>query len=135
MILIWRGWGILVVLIAGVAVFAAALIEHGLRSLGFSDRWPSAISILIASALAGVAIWFTAKALSGKVVRRLVDPNTGKDVLFRSSAGSLFFIPTQYWAFIIVVIGLLIGTVQALQAEKLIPESSRSTMPIPQRGQ
>ena len=133
MILIWRGWGILIIPIVGVAMFVSVLIGQGLRSLGFPDHWPAAIGILIASALAGVAIWFTAKALSGKVVRRLVDPNTGKDVLFRRSAGSLFFIPTQYWAFIVVVIGLFLGTVQALEAEKLIQEPSQPMMPISQQ--
>ncbi len=131
MILIWRGWGILVVLIAGAAMFASLLMEEGLRSLGFSSHWPSAISILVASALAGVAIWFTAKGLSGKVLRRLVDADTGQQVLVRSSAGSLFFIPTQYWAYIIVVIGLFFGSVQALEAEKLLPEPTHTAMAAP----
>jgi hypothetical protein len=132
MILIWRGWGILVVLIAGAAVFMSVLIADGLRSVGFSAHWQAAISILIASALAGVAIWFTAKGLSGKVLRRLVDADTGQQVLVRSSAGSLFFIPTQYWAYIIVVIGLFFGSIQALEAEKILPEPTHTAMVAPQ---
>jgi len=97
MILIWRGWGILVIPIFFLMLVLSVALGRALVLAGLPGYWPLVVSNVIASVVAGVAIWFIAKAISGKVVRRLVDPNTGKDVLFRRSAGSLFFIPMRYW--------------------------------------
>ena len=39
--------------------------------------------------------------------RRVFDPDTGRDVFVTRNAGSLFFIPTRYWAFIALGLAVL----------------------------
>jgi len=121
MILIWRGWGILVIPIFFLMLVLSVALGRALVLAGLPGYWPLVVSNVIASVVAGVAIWFIAKAISGKVVRRLVDPNTGKDVLFRRSAGSLFFIPMRYWAFIVVALGIGMSAIQVHDPKLMKP--------------
>lgn len=94
--IIWSGWGILVVpitLVAGGAVFAlvaAALSAAGLERLsGFGV----AAGLLAAAALT----WWAGRRLNGGTGRVLLDPATGQHVVLRRTH-SLFFIPMQWWA-------------------------------------
>ncbi len=128
-ILIWRGWGILVIPIVAAAFFISIALTAVLRSAGLPVHWAAALSTAASSVLAGLSLWFIAKGLSGKVVRRLVDPATGKDVLFRRSAGSLFFIPTKYWAFIVPVLGLLLGADFAWDPHKTMEKALADRAP------
>ena len=127
-ILIWRGWGILVIPIVAVGFAVAMAITIALQSSGLPEHWQDAIGVAVGSVGAGLSIWYIAKAISGKVVRRLVDPNTGKDVLFRRSAGSLFFIPTRYWAFIVIVPGLALSALLAVGPVKVPVKEAPSSM-------
>lgn len=101
--IIWSGWGILVVpitLLAGGTVFAviaALLTAAGLERLsGFG----LAAGLLAAAA----ANWWAGRRLNGGTGRVLLDPATGQHVVLRRTH-SLFFIPMQWWAVPLAVAG------------------------------
>ena len=112
--LIWRGWGIVVIPIAAVAFVLAVLLASFMKSLGVSDYLANPMAFTAASAGGAAAIWFLARALTGRNKRTLVDPATGQQYVFASNAGSLFFIPTRYWAFIVLAVGILFGLMMGL---------------------
>lgn len=111
--IIWRGPGFLVIAYGFGAVVVAMVLGGVLTSLGVRSDWAMSAAIAIAAIAGAAAIWFTAKALSGPS-RRLVDPATGQTFLMRRDAGSLFFIPTRYWAFVLLVVGLFVAIAPAL---------------------
>ena len=127
MILIWRGWGIIVVPIVFIAFFAAIFLSEALIPLGLTERWSQMISLVVASVAAAAAIWFSAKAIAGRPTKRLVDPESGQQYLITRDAGSLFFIPTRFWAFIVIALGLLTGVILVRAPEKpLLSEEAQS---------
>jgi len=113
MLIIWKGWGILVVLIVFVAFVVSMLLDNALEPLGLQGRLAEGISLAVSAVLAAVAIWFVAMALASGPTRRLVDPASGEQFVIRRDAGSLFFIPTRFWAFIVLGLGLLLGAMLA----------------------
>ncbi|WP_443750216.1 hypothetical protein [Asticcacaulis solisilvae] len=126
-IIIWRGWGFLVVPLVFAAVIAGSLLAFGLQALGVPKylvvvAWTGSISIL-----AGLFIWFTAKALSRGPKRRLVDEDTGQRYVVTRSAGSLFFIPMRFWAFIVGVPGLVVTAL--ILFAPLLPRSGDTLAP------
>ncbi len=110
--LIWSGWGILVIVVAvvvfGGVVGATLAAAHALHA-------PYGASLALAYAVSGaiccVAILQMAKALSGPTGRVLVDRDTGQEVHIHRSAGSLFFIPTRIWGFIALALGVIMAAV------------------------
>ncbi len=120
-IIIWRGWGILVVPLVFAAVVAGSLLAFGLKALGIPENIVAAAWVGAISALAGLFIWFTAKALSRGPQRRLVDEATGQRFVVKRDASSLFFIPMRFWAYIIGVPGVLVSLL--LFAAPLLPHS------------
>jgi len=107
--IIWRGWGILVVPLAFFGLVGGVLISIGLESARVPKDVSMALGAAAASVLAGIFIWFTAKALSGGPQRRLVDADSGQQYVLKRDAGSLFFIPMRFWAFFVGVAGLLMS--------------------------
>jgi hypothetical protein len=104
MIIVWRGWGIVVVPIAFVAfALAVAVVEQ-------AHIGPGAISGLVfvaASGLGALGIWLIAHRIESEPGRVFIEKQTGREIVVRRSAGSLFFIPTRYWSFIVVGIGVV----------------------------
>lgn len=111
--IIWSGWGILVPLYVVVA-FGLSIV--GVSAIGLAEGWEAAVGFTVAGLLAGVAIFFTARALDAREGRVLLDEKTGQRVLLKPSAGSFFFIPTRFWAFIAPAVGVLFGAVMAMGA-------------------
>jgi hypothetical protein len=96
------GWGILVVgyglaglLLGGIIGQAAGLGSRQLITIGISE------------VLAGVALWFTGVRINRNTERRLIDPKTGQDVVVRRRH-TLFWIPMQYWAPVLALIGVIV---------------------------
>lgn len=94
--LIWSGWGILVVPVTllvggGVTVLLGAL----LNAAGL-DRM---VGLALAAGLlaAAAANWWVGRWLNGRPGRVLLDPATGQQVVLRRRH-SLFFIPAHWWA-------------------------------------
>ena len=109
MILIWRGWGILVPVIAIAAALLAMLLSMPLRGIGTDVA--TTVAFPIWGFVAAGGIWFAAKKIEGGEKRTLVDQATGRTFVVGRSAGSLFFIPTRYWAFIAIGLGILLAII------------------------
>ncbi len=112
--LIWSRWGILLVPIAVIGVFAASMIGAGLRSLTPDIAGQALVAettgaFLVGGFIAGGLAWLLHSWQAGKPSRTLVDPNTGQQFEIRQTAGSLFFIPVRYWAFILPPVLALMG--------------------------
>ena len=102
--IIWKCWGILVVLITP----AVMVIFQGIVGAAFGDPqfykthdWPKGAALL----LSGIAVYFTGRYFNGKPGSVLIDKAAGREVTFRH-VHSMFFIPMEYWGFILAAIGL-----------------------------
>ena len=102
MIFIWRGWGILVVLYALAGLVIGTVVRN---AVGGSVR--AGVTIGVCEVLAGVAVWFTGVRLNHEADRTLVDPKTGNEVHIRRRH-TLFWIPMQYWAPVLAVVGVIV---------------------------
>ncbi len=104
--IIWSGWGLIVLGIV-VAIFLVMNSIFG-SILGlntFADsKWMDSISLLISAVLC----WYTGKHINKPSGRIFVDKVTGEE--FREGGGRhrLFFIKVEYWAIILVLVGIAI---------------------------
>jgi hypothetical protein len=104
MIVIWRGWGFIVLLFGfAAAALAAGIIQRG----GIRSAPTVAIIDMGASALAAFAIWAFTYRIDSQPGRVLIDKKTGREFTVRPSAGSLFFIKTRHWPYITLAIGVI----------------------------
>lgn len=97
MILVWRGYGALVALIAVAAFFLAGAINAG------AHLQPPYSGMVLGSCavFAGAGVWVFAMWMEGRPGRTYIDKASGREFTVGQDAGSLFFVPTKYWAFII----------------------------------
>jgi hypothetical protein len=95
--IVWRGYGILIILIAGAAFMVGALL---IQLTGLKPPFAGAI-LTAMGGLAGVGIFLFAQRIESRPGRILVDKATGREVELKHDAGSLFFVPTRYWAYIV----------------------------------
>ncbi len=105
MLLIWSGWGVLVIpIVAVTAVIVGALVQVGLTFSGHPNFAFLAFSVgLMAAAWVN---WRVGRRLNGKPPRELLDPRTNEKVLlFRRHR--LFWINMEYWS-IPVALGALV---------------------------
>lgn len=116
MIIVWKGWGIVVLPIAAVAVFLALSIVH---ALGASSPAVVGLVDVAVSGLAALAIWLLVNHIEGEPGRTFIDKATGHEFEVRNSAGSLFFIPTRYWAYIVVAAGVFAAVQATLHPETI----------------
>lgn len=102
--IIWRGWGILVVLITLAIYMAVILLGDSLFHSGFAaySHYYSAVAVI----LSAIAVWFVGRKLNGGQGRELLDEKTGQRVILRNSH-SLFFIKFEFWAVPLAIIGVL----------------------------
>lgn len=108
--LIWSGWGI------AVAIFAAIglLLTFALHDL--AQQWlpygpAGSVSLLIGGGFAALSIFLLARwrerrgtgSLAGDALRRR---------RAHANAGSLFFIPTRFWTWIVAAVALALAVLQ-----------------------
>jgi hypothetical protein len=106
MIIIWRGWGIIVPGLLFLALIAAGAINS---ALSVPTKFYQGGVALLCGLAAAVAIWLIARRLEARPGRVLIDKATGREFKVGASAGSFFFIPTRYWAFISAGLALLMA--------------------------
>lgn len=102
MIFIWTGWGILVLFYGLAGMLVGGIISS---AVGLGSR--QLIAVGICEVLAAIAVWFTGVRLNRNTERRLVDPKTGQGVIIRRRH-TLFWIPMQYWAPVLALIGVIV---------------------------
>lgn len=99
MIVIWKGWGLLVLVIAALIVILTTVFFD---KAGLPVAYGAALGMLLSAG----AIWQVGNKLNSPLKNRvLLDQKTGAEVILKPDH-SLFFIKMQYWAFIAGAIGL-----------------------------
>jgi hypothetical protein len=105
--IVWRGWGILVAIVAAVAVALVQVGSNALFGEGTYARhsdWLFPLGLLLAALL----IWPLGRRLNRGGERTLLDPATGQPVVMRRDH-SLFFIRMEHWAPILAVAALALA--------------------------
>ena len=96
--IIWTGWGILVVL-----EFVLVLAGIGGMKLG------EPVTGLLSGTIAAAVIWFTGRRFNDPAKDRLVvDPATGEQIRL-VTRHTFFWIPMQWWAIPAALLGLLLA--------------------------
>ena len=103
--IIWKGWGFLVV----VFVFGASLaMEWITESMTGDDTfyqekaWPLALAFVVAAGLT----WVVGKRLQARGARTVIDEATGQRLTIGGSH-TLFFVPMHYWAVVLIALAAL----------------------------
>jgi len=99
--IVWRGYGFLVVLLA---VAGMVLGQLGVEALPEGYRPGGAFVGLV---LAAALVYGLHRLIEAKQPARvLVDKNTGQEVVFKPKH-DLFFIPLKYWSLVLVVLAVV----------------------------
>ncbi len=109
MILVWRGWGIVVVGIAILWLCVAIVLGEAIHA----DKAGNAAIFGLCLVPAGVMTWFVGRRMNRDATRILLDPATGEQVVVRRDH-SLFFVPVEWWGPILVVLGIGLFLIEAL---------------------
>ena len=103
--IIWRGLGFLVFVITLAALIFMEVLTGRLfhdPSYYAAHGWPKLVGFLIAA----VAVWLLGNSLNRRPGRVVIDKATGRQVVLKPTH-SLFFIRVDYWAAILVVLGIV----------------------------
>ncbi len=109
MFIVWRGYGILVPIVAVVAFFLAVI-------LGDTLTLPTDYLMLIAGLLAGGFLWWFGRKVNDPSKDRLVRDEQSGEQLRLSSRHDFFWVKIEYWAVILVLFGLVIAGSAALES-------------------
>ena len=102
--LIWRGWGLLViVIVVGMVLLGGYVTDSITGGSEYRDThsWPYALSLLPPAAV----LWFLGRFLANRKARSVIDEETGERLVLRSDH-SLFFVKMHWWGPILVVVAL-----------------------------
>ena len=103
--IIWKGWGIVVLGIAVLALSIGAALAAAFGIEGRNSDYPLGLTLI----LAGVGTWILGIRMNRNADRHLVDPATGEAVIVRGGH-SLFFVPVRWWGVVMAAGGgVLIG--------------------------
>lgn len=126
MILIWSGWGILVL------VF---FIVGGLIGIPLAGLFPQegdigpAVMFITGGLVAGLGSFFLARKIESGEARAFIDEKTGQRIVVRRNAGSLFFIPTRYWAYAAPIVGIALGALMMMSPSDSATASTAEPAP------
>ncbi len=98
MLLIWKGLGILVPLLAFVELMLVMAVPNSINpTLGLLLKF-----VIV---LAGTfALWHLGRSLNNRPGKVLIDPETNEPVMLRAPRHDFFWIPIEYWAFIVAIL-------------------------------
>ena len=104
--LVWQGWGILVVGIAFAMIVVVSAIwtaVFGQSSVNTNYSMILGIALLLSAPI----IYLLGNRLEARPGRTMVDKETGQEVVLRG-ANTLFFVRLKYWAWISAILGALL---------------------------
>lgn len=105
--LIWTGWGILLLPITIVSIGLTIFIWSDVLGLNETTPFISNFWYLLAFSLAGVLAWYVGKRLNRPSNDQVyIHKQTGQEVQFRARH-SFFFIRLEYWGIILPIIGMI----------------------------
>jgi hypothetical protein len=112
-LLIWQGLGAFAFVIPffvwlAVIFLVEAVIGHD-QATRFGQEL-GGIALLISAGLVGLL----ARRLDAKPGRRMIDAETGEEIILRDRH-TMFFVPMRIWAYVYVVIGVILVVVGLLQ--------------------
>jgi hypothetical protein len=110
-IIFWRGRGYIPALAAVVALISAGLLTDLAK---LPTLW-SNVAYTGAMGVAGIAVWVLTRRIESTPGRVLIDKKTGREFTVKRGAGSLFFIPTRYWSYILPGLAAAVGIFNALK--------------------
>ncbi|MEZ5856191.1 MAG: hypothetical protein R3D67_16110 [Hyphomicrobiaceae bacterium] len=101
--IIWRGWGLIVLVITfGCSLIAQLLTDQLLGSAYWNAHaWPFGVAMIVA----GGVVWLFSQVLGRGPPRTLVDEQTGERVVVLPRH-DLFFVPIKWWAVLLPGIGI-----------------------------
>ena len=99
----WSGFGIFAGVIPVLCYMGFVKVCQNAYGVPYTDShgWPGAVGTLIGAA----AVWVLAQRMNGSA-RTLVDTATGETVVLKKNRHTLFFIPMEYWSYILVVVAM-----------------------------
>lgn len=106
--IVWSGWGLLVVILAIPASIAATIVGGVFNALVPLEK-PLLASII--GAIWGVS-WGVSCIVVGRRIndpqkdRLVVDPNTNQKILIKKRS-TLFWIPIEYWGYPIIAVTVI----------------------------
>jgi hypothetical protein len=104
--IVWSGWGFLVV----IFFLVGCLIGIPVGALFPNDPDASVAATIITGGLvAGLGSFLLARKLESGPGRVFIDEATQQRIEVKRSAGSLFFIPTRWWAYVAPVLAILLA--------------------------
>jgi hypothetical protein len=104
--LIWTGWGFAVPVVAFASLILAELAANAYFDDEFyyaENGWPKAVGMFLAAAL----LWFLGQFLHRDPGRTVIDKETGQELVIRRTH-TFFWIRVEYWALILVVVGVVV---------------------------
>jgi len=104
--IIWSGWGFL------VAVFYVVGFLIGIpigEMVSDDPNIATGVSFVCAGLVAGLGSFLFARQIEKGEGRAYIDEATQQRIVVRKHAGSLFFIPTRYWAYGGPIVGITIA--------------------------
>jgi len=114
MFFVWRDYGYLVVVFYFGALLLTQLVVDHLLGEGFysATTWPKDLGVGLGALLCWtVGRWLNSGAGAG---RRLVDPETGEEVVLKASRHEFFFIRVEYWGIIGVIACIVLTALSEL---------------------
>ncbi len=129
--IIWSGWGILVLVFAVVGLVIGIPLGDAVTS---DPDMAMAISIICAGLTMGLGSFLFARQMEKGTGRVFIDEQTGQRVVVGRSAGSLFFVPVRYWAYAgpvlaIVFAGLLMMNPSESGATPAVVDTAPASSP------
>lgn len=110
--IIWKGLGIIAVILPIIFMFIIQLITNMLFGDGFykDASWTLSLALF----LSAISVYLIGIKLNNKIGQIVIDKETGQEIELKNTH-SLFWIPLQYWGFILFGIGAFVLISKAMQ--------------------
>lgn len=103
--IIWKGWGILAVVILLACSVVVELLSDAILGAGFYKS--SVFAMPFAFLIAAAAVYMLGMKLNNMPGKILIDPETNQEVELKSTH-SMFWIPMQYWGFVFAALAVVV---------------------------
>jgi hypothetical protein len=96
--IVFKGHGYLVPVFYVAALILTQLVVDYILGEGFytATAWPKYVGI----GLGGLLCWVVGRSLNSGAGRRLVDPETGEEVVLEAPRHDFIFVKVEYWGLI-----------------------------------
>lgn len=101
---IWSGLGILGIIVMLISVILTQTVMDNQYGDGFYSDHPWAIGVAVI--IGGILNFVLGMLLKRRTDKKLVDPETGEEVVVNRSNHSIFFIPIHIFGVLMVLLGI-----------------------------